>query len=243
MRAIALNLGWQQVAPLQRSQLLLRPAKVLEGRLPAGVRHLAGGLLGGLQTLRRWQAERRSSTSVRSDAELREVERFCSRHDQLWRQAAADLSCAVVRDASFLNWKWVDQPGQQFTRLELLSGGECLGVVVLMVRQPSSAYRYRRAFISDLVVSFRQPDVVRTLLSEAINASIRLGADAVECLHIDRRLTEHLAALGFQPRPPGRVLLVHVPEDCPPEVRQRWLDPDGWFITQADSDIDRPSAE
>ena len=243
MRAIALNLGWQQVAPLQRSQLLLRPANVLEGRLPAGVRHLAGGLLGGLQTLRRWQAERRSSTSVRSDAELREVERFCSRHDQLWRQAAADLSCAVVRDASFLNWKWVDQPGQQFTRLELLSGGECLGVVVLMVRQPSSAYRYRRAFISDLVVSFRQPDVVRTLLSEAINASIRLGADAVECLHIDRRLTEHLAALGFQPRPPGRVLLVHVPEDCPPEVRQRWLDPDGWFITQADSDIDRPSAE
>jgi hypothetical protein len=52
-----------------------------------------------------------------------------------------------------------------------------------------------------------------------------------------------LQSLGFRLREPERFLMVHLPEDCDSQMSSRLLAADQWFITQADSDIDRPSAE
>ena len=125
----------------------------------------------------------------------------------------------------------------------MLFRSECLGVAVLVLREPSPSYVYRRAFLTDLVVPLEQPEVTRFLLGAVIEASIRLGADAVECLHSHATLTGHLRSVGFRLREPGRFLMVHLPEDCDSDVRSRLLAADQWFVTQADSDIDRPSLD
>jgi len=241
MRKIALNLGWKSVADLQRSQLLLNPGNVLRNRLPAGVRQVAGGVLLGFQ---HWQA-RRHRIETRADGsrllEQRNVVRFGSGHDALWEEVAGDLKCAVVRDSSFLNWKWVDQPGQKIVRLEWLEEGRCRGVAVLLLPELTPTYRYQRVFLADLVVPLGCPGLVQEVLRSIIETTRRLGGDSIECLHSDSRLTAQLAACGFQSRPPERVLLVRIPEDCDADLRERLWDPNGWYLTMADSDIDRPS--
>jgi hypothetical protein len=152
-----------------------------------------------------------------------------------------EITCAVRRDASYLNWKYVDQPGQDFLRLEISSPSGARGIVVLMFRQPDQVYRYRRAFIVDLVAPLANTGFMTDLLAAAVAAAAERGADALVCMHIGSRLTAGLQEAGFRMREPSRYLLVR-PGPLADGLRARLLDPDGWFVTQGDSDIDSPHA-
>jgi acyl carrier protein len=236
MREIQFRLGWVQVAPLQTAQLLVRPVEVLRGKLPAPAAWAAGLGLRATNALRGLMGEK-------PGLQAREVARFDERHDRLWTCASRDLICSVVRDASYLNWKYVDRPGQDFMRLELTGpDGVAQGVAVWMLRDPDHRYRYRRAHLVDLVAPLADAARLQQVLRTACAAAAALGADALVCLHIDARLTHALRAAGFHLRAPERFLLVD-PGPLTGEARERVLSPDGWFVTQGDSDIDRPQGE
>jgi hypothetical protein len=232
MRAIQLRLGWEQVAPLQTAQLLIRPERVLKGKLPGAAAFAAGlGLRAGSAMRDVWRP--------RPAGDVREIARFGDAHDALWERMSKDLTCAVRRDASYMNWKYVDQPGQDFLRLELSNGDGLRGSVVCMFREPDDAYKYRRAFVVDLVAPLSDERAVGDLIQVAVNAASERGADAVLCLHINPRLTSALRGAGFRMRQPSRFLLVR-PGPLEGDQRDDLLNASGWYVTQGDSDIDRP---
>jgi GNAT superfamily N-acetyltransferase/acyl carrier protein len=232
MREIQLRLGWRQVAPLQVAQYLIRPERVLRGKLPRPAA-LAAGL-----GLRATSAVREL---VRGQARpcVREVERFDARHDTLWQSVAPTVGCGVVRDASYLNWKYVDQPGQRFVRLEMAEGDAVTGVAILALRDPDASYKYRRALLVDLVVPLSSDLVLQGVISAAVEAASTRGADAMVCMHIGPQVTHALKACGFSLRRPERVLLVDT-GSLPAALQSRLSDGSGWLVTQGDSDIDRP---
>ena len=232
MRQICLRLGWRQIAPLQVAQRLERPENVLKGKLPAPAAWAAG--LG----LRATVAARQL---LRKPVQLRaaEVSRFDERHDHLWREASRDLTCAVVRDASYLNWKYVDQPGQEFIRLEVLDGDEVRAVAVWMLREPDGAYRYRRAYLVDLVAPLADEALVSQVVRAACAVPTDRGADSLLCMHIGLHLTRALRECGFTLRQPERFLLVD-PGPLAGVALEHVLSADNWYVTQGDSDIERP---
>jgi len=232
MREIQFRLGWKQVAPLQTAQLLVRPANVLKGKLPRPAAIAAGLGIRASATLRDLLSERRQF-------EARIIDRFDERHDRLWAAASRDVTCAVVRDASYLNWKYVDQPGQQFLRLELRDGDDLKGVAVWMFRNADGIYRYRRAFLVDLVASLSDAPTLRQVIRAACAAAAAGEADALICHHIDARLTDALRDCAFHLRKPERFLLVD-PGPLSGQARDHVLSAANWFVTQGDSDIDRP---
>jgi hypothetical protein len=232
MRAIQLRLGWQLVAPLETAQLLIRPERVLKGKLP-GPAALAAGLA------LRASGALRDATRQRSRVTVRAISRFDDTHDQLWTTCAREVTCAVRRDASYLNWKYVDQPGQDYLRLEISAPSGARGIVVLMFREPNQTYRYRRAFIVDLVAPFSNASFMAEVLAAIVAAAAERGADALVCLHVGSKLTSSLQDAGFRMREPSRYLLVR-PGPLADGARARLLDPDGWYVTHGDSDIDRP---
>ncbi|MFM8289654.1 MAG: hypothetical protein ACKOGA_23440, partial [Planctomycetaceae bacterium] len=240
MKAIIKNLGWQQITPLNHSVLLLRPGHVLKSRLPVGTRHLAWALISASNLARQARRIARSTPGDAQSFQIHEVQRFETRHDQLWQRAAGDITCAVVRDAAFLNWKWVDQPGQDFVRIELIHNGECQGVAVLVLRPPSPPDKFTRAHLLDLVVPLGSPDLVRMLLQGVIDKASQMGAGLLDCHHHDERLSIQLKKLGFRTRSPQRFFWVHLPDDCDSNLRRAWLEPRNWFLSEGDSDIDRP---
>ena len=233
MREIQHRLGWQRVAPLEVAQLLIRPEHVLKGKL-LGPAALAAGL-----GLRATAAMRHLVRGGKSTLCVKEVARFDERHDRLWRDVAPTIGCAVVRDASYLNWKYVDQPGQTFIRLELLDGDTARGVAVLTMREPDDAYKYRRALLVDALAPLTNDGVLEQVVAAAVAAAQSRRADAIMCLHVGPALTRALKSCGFSMRAPERVLLVD-PETVSAAVRARVLDPSNWLVTQGDSDIDRP---
>jgi NAD(P)-dependent dehydrogenase (short-subunit alcohol dehydrogenase family) len=232
MREIQFRLGWTQVAPVQIAQLLVRPENVLKGKLPAPAAWAAGLGIRASSLVREW---RHDAPALAAHS----IDRFDERHDVLWREASRDVTCAVVRDASYLNWKYVDQPGQRFVRLDVRDGDTLVGTAVWMLREPDGPYRYRRAFLVDLVTSLSQPARLRNVLSVACAEASRWEVDALLCHHIDERLTEALRNCGFHLRRPERYLLVDA-GSLAPEARATVLSRQGWFVTHGDSDIDRP---
>jgi FkbH-like protein len=232
MREIQLRLGWKQVAPLQIAQLVVRADSVLKGKLPRPAAWAAGLGFRASGAVRDWFSERALFT-------VRPVDRFDERHDELWESTARDLTCAVVRDSSYLNWKYVDQPGQRFARLDVLDGPSLRGVAVWMVREPDRHYKYRRAFLVDLVTPLADDASLQQVVRAACAFASELEADALLCHHIDARLTRALRACGFTLRKPERFLLVD-PGLLPPAALAQLLSADNWYVTQGDSDVDRP---
>jgi hypothetical protein len=145
----------------------------------------------------------------------------------------------VVRDASYLNWKYVDQPGQNFIRLEVSDARGLCGVAILVFRESTRHYPYRRAFLVDFVAPLSDGRSLSRVIQAASRVAFERGADSLVCLHTSPLVTRALRREGFLIRPPERFLLVH-PGGLGESDRQLVLAADNWLLTQGDSDIDRP---
>lgn len=119
-----------------------------------------------------------------------------------------DVVCCVVCDASFLKWKYVDQPGQTFVRRERFQGETVGGLAVLAMRKPDGTYLYRRAFLMEIVAPVGDGDVLPQLVRPAIATAAERHADSLVCMHLSTPLTRALEANGFHLRTPKRLLLV-----------------------------------
>jgi hypothetical protein len=235
MRQLQYSLGWKRVADLETLVFVLNGAKAVAGKVPAAVGPVAGAALGVSQTARWWRGRLRSASMFTNTP----VERFGRSHDELWAAVRPEYPVAVVRDASYLNWKYVEQPGQDFTRLEVRRDGKVAAVIVLGIVEPDGVYRTRRAFVNDIVVNPNADRDVWAAFEAARSQARARGADLLLFDIINPALVDKALAFGFVRRAPTRVLLIATGEPATP-VEQLALDGSNWLITRGDSDIDRP---
>ena len=236
MRALQFSLGWRQVCPLGSWVFILHASRVLAGKFGNGaVRAAAATALTARQRLKYLRGRRR----IQWSPDVRIVDRFDVKHDQLWEAVKGRLGCAVVRDASYLNWKYIEQPGQDFIRVEISRGGDVVAVAALLVREPDDVYRYRRGCIVDLVLPLQDDEVVWAVLDELRKLLLARSVDMILFDLISVPLSVRLASFGFFQREPQRFLLVALDEVQEPALVPA-LDPGQWFVTMGDSDIDRP---
>ncbi len=234
MRSIQFKLGWIQVAPLETLLLPLRPRQVLQGKLGSGWARAAA--VPGLWLKDRWH---RLKVRPRRALTVRQVDRFGAEHDALWARVERDYPCSVVLDAGYLNWKFVDQPGQEFERLELRQGNQVVAVVVLKKLPPRGDYQYLRLAVVTVVAPAYDAPVFWAALEAARQAGRRCGAGALVWYVINRQLVRQSLEFGFLRRDPTRVFLI-CPEGLADERRLRVMDADQWLVTLGDSDVDRP---
>lgn len=236
MRAIQFELGWRQVASLGTYVYVLDAARLLSGKLGGPIPRMiaAAGLAAAQRARHLWGRARPSWRPTVS-----EVDRFDERHDRLWREVKSDYACAVVRDSSYLNWKYVEQPGQQFVRLEIRNAERLVAIAIVTIVEPAGEYRYRRAFLVDLVVPASDPAVVWTVLEEVRRLCAERDVDLLVLYLIHEKLVQLARSFGFLARSPERVLLLWTAGISDP-VRRQVLDGRNWLVTMGDSDIDRP---
>jgi hypothetical protein len=236
MRTIQLAMGWAQVAPLETYVLLLNPREVLTAKIAPWIARDATALgLAALQLGKRTVGRRR----LRWQATIAEITHFDSTHDALWNTVRHEYQCAVVRDASYLNWKYVDQPGQNFIRLEIRQEGAVVAIAIVVVIEPGAVYPYRRGFLVDMVVPAADREVVWATLDAVRRVCQHRGVALLTCYLISHQLQKAVTSFGFFPREPTRFLLVAT-GGVSAQVSSAVLSPDRWFVMLGDSDIDRP---
>jgi FkbH-like protein len=230
IRRILDSLGWKQICPLHIHLFMIKPERVLRGKLPLGINRLAATYLG-------FQPARRSALKASRSPELkiRKIDRFDKSHDALWEQMSQGVDCLAVRDSDYLNWKYIDQPGQHFDCWEVYRSGQLRGIFVTKTEEPNSSYGYRRSQLVDLVCAM-QAESVDTVIQGCISACLSIHADAIS-VHLTHRLIEsRLVSQGFVQRESTRFLYASrgLLESV---VGLQIAD---WLISLGDSDIDRP---
>jgi len=236
MRTIQLAMGWHHVAPLDTYVLVLNPRRVLGAKLrPRWLQYPAALGYTALQRSKHFLGQRRLPWTPT----VAEIARFDATHDRLWDAVKHAYPCIVVRDASYLNWKYVDQPGQNFLRLEVRHNATVVAIAVVLIVEPGQVYPYRRGFLVDLLVPATNQEVIWAALEAVRQACQQRDVDLLTFYLVSHALRSAVTSFGFFLREPTRFFLVSA-GGISSEVSRAVLSPAHWFITQGDSDIDRP---
>lgn len=225
--AVFRSLKWNALGGIHRYQKLLYPGNDLQK---------AASLkpLGALVNLSYAPFRPRLSGLAASDGfTVREVERFDASFDALWQDAATQWPCAVVRDASSLDWQFMRQPGKKFDVLGLYEGDELAGYVVLFFRKAEQGRAPAKASIADLC--YRANDstkVIDELLRAALRVALERRAGSLVTDVLDARVEERLRLLGF-----WRIKTSPQFMASAAEAHELLYEPRNWFLTRGDSDV------
>lgn len=236
MRELQYALGWERVAELNTYLYVCSLTMSLRAKLPPVAAEAAAAMLG-----MRHARQLRRHEPARSRVRARIIDRCGPAHDALWRRMAETVTCSVVRDASYLNWKYVDRPGADFTLLEFGTGSDQdaspAALAVLMTQEPGGRYPYRRGFIVDLIAPLDDSQLIEGVLAEAVTRLKGTGAKTVTFYLSHHQLERQLLKFGFLARSPRHVLLVST-KSADDEVVKLLRAADNWYVTMGDSDAD-----
>jgi hypothetical protein len=165
-----------------------------------------------------------------ADLTVRAVARFDDRATALWDRIAA-ARIGVRRAASWLNWKYAEQPLLTYERLEVERQGTLVGCAVTRVDRTEEEYR------GFLVECFAEPAELSGVARAAVAHLAGRGVDRITCDILDPGTERALRGLGFVQRRSGMKFMLRTADAALAAVvgdRARW------YITRGDADQDRP---
>ena len=124
---------------------------------------------------------------------MRAVESFDEQADALWDRALHEFDFAVVRDSTYLNWRYCDPRAGDYHVRAAEDDGELAGWIVV-------ASRLKAAEIVDLLTAPRDEGVLRALIEDAIAIARRDGATSLTLLMPrEHQYRKTLLRYGFIP--------------------------------------------
>lgn len=211
--------------PLLRKPSLRRISRVIAG-VPLFARQLMG------------RSSIPEGADGATDLEIREIDSFDDRFDLLFEEASGTCDFIVVRDARYLNWRYVECPHRAYTILLAEEGSDLLGYIVLAVgRRPGG-----KGYIVDFLTKpgGRGKDAAALLVHHAVLGLRKAGAASVELCAMGEPYNRVLESQGFSIMPTdafrGYSMVGRIEGDS---VGARdFADIRRWFITRGDADSD-----
>ena len=182
---ITLSLGGREVSKGRRS--LLKPLKAggFVRKMVAGKAGAVGQTLAGMSSIVAgkpldWLLGIRrafQSFSRVPNAEIQSIHLFDQRFDDFWERVSKEYSILVVRNASYLNWRYMNYPFSGVASYGLFSGDELLGFAVIHNHVDEDGLRF--VAILELFVPKGETAAFQHLLGEIIRRAARGGADYI----------------------------------------------------------------
>ena len=176
-----------------------------------------------------WQLFQPNSREVQVD----KVDEFSDWTDQLWQEESTRQEAGVIKDSTYLRWRFESNPDEYNIYRATSKSGKPLGFIVTKIRHRSNNEPY--GMIADLMVPSRKRSILNQLLVSALR-DFRLQ----EVLLVDAWSSPHpfyrqgLLNFGFIPIKQHPMIVL---EEHAERIRQAgWGDPRRWVITMADSD-------
>jgi len=166
------------------------------------------------------------SGSLFRERRIVEVKSFGPEYDDLWRRASADIHVAVIRDSSYLNWRFVEKPGNNYVIFSWVGGGVVKGYIVLDSCMGEGV-------ILDML-TIRDPEVVGGLIRRAVSFFKMRGFKKVGFSSTDKYLLDAFRRYGFSESTFGVYLIAYTASSGGDMDWVRRLDE--WFVTASDDD-------
>lgn len=236
---ITLALGGREVFPGRRKYLKpLRVSGLLRKRLPetntvAG--KIAAASLAVAKPVDCFMAIERKFRlrSRRQGIAIRDVPRFDERFEKFWGELSKENVILVVRDRSYLNWRYSEYPFAGIQSFELLLGQELFGFSVIHMGVDNEHLCF--ATILELAGRDCEMNIEEHLLKEGIRRAAMRGAHYVTARAPTTRSRELLRRYGFHPRdlhysPITYRNTSNLPDDV-------FAKNQNWYLSMGDGDI------
>jgi GNAT superfamily N-acetyltransferase len=164
---------------------------------------------------------------------LTSTDTFDQRADVVWNTCAPQWPLIAKRDFEWLRWRWDLNHEFETRKLWFEHGGEVIGWVVVATRD-------RRGLRAGLILDMLcPPNKVSRLLALVIQGFYSdRDVEAVYCKFRAPETSRALSLAGFVKRDSGFAMMVYA-DKLPESERAIVLDPDNWYLTAGDSDLDR----
>ncbi len=164
--------------------------------------------------------------------DLLPIERFDGRVDAVWERVSPIYPIISRRDFVSVSWRFDRCPyADQYRRYYLMENDSVIGYVVLR----STRWHDQQALA--IVDYLSAPRRVSALFASVALLARRERVATLLCWSLNHRAHLRLTSLGFIRRRHGHPFIAVVPLEGDP-VSQTISDPDSWFLTAADSDVD-----
>src|SRR5262245_43673962 len=166
-------------------------------------------------------------------AECQPIRRFDGSFTALWERLAPKFDLAVRRDASYLNWRFVEPPHVRYSLVALKRQGELHGYAVYRHRHEPLG---RATLLVDFLVDPDDVSGLKTLLRWVDRAARAEDSDKVRCSVMHGAFRRVLRRNGYFNV--KSTLDVCVKVNAVQVPKGFYEDTDGWHITSGDSDQD-----
>lgn len=180
----------------------------------------------------------RGDRALPTGCELVPVDRFDALLDALWASASAEFQIAVVRDHEYLNWRYVENPEQEYTKFVLQRDGDVVGYVVLKCE---TKFGLKMGYVVDLLTLPGEPRLGEALVAAAVEFFEGRQMHIASCVMLGHvSYVRSLKKNGFW-LPPQWVF----PQELHCSVRSQSesyppgfiTDPGNWYVTWGDHDV------
>jgi hypothetical protein len=241
----ALNRYWKRVLGDQVDicavPMMLRPLRV-ESLARRKVRNpvlaTAAGLAGRVAAPLVFRSRHKGSTSVR----LERTATFDRTHDELWQRVAPSFSHLAVRDAAYLNWRYVDPPDRTYACVTAFRGDEPCGFIV------TRRFRDEELLKGRIVDVLARSDDVETWAELVGGAVERFRDDGCDLVHglgsTVPAIMEAYKMCGFRSNPEHARTSQYIAYTNLESVdKNAFYDGDNWHVSLGDADTDFATPE
>jgi len=168
------------------------------------------------------------------EGEVRAIHSFDARFTALWERVSARFAFAVRRDASYLNWKYVQPPHVRYQMAALERDGEVAGYVVYRHRiEPLG----RVTRLVDFLAEPDDPTAMLTLLRWVDREARAADSDKIRTWVTHEGYRRALRKSGYFSQRSTIELVAKV--NAVPVPGDYYQSADAWHVTIGDSDQDR----
>ena len=175
-------------------------------------------------------AKRTRKKESSAKAKFLPIKRFDDSVDVLWDRAKDDYKISVIRDAAFLNWRYLERPDQKYYAFGLYEDNALAGYVILKLYKDSEILK---GHIIDIFSLSGRKDIALSLIEESERFFIENKTNVQSTWVTGSALyNEILLTRGFKPVRP-RPLICRLNFDQ--EKYGRVLDGKNWYFTMGDT--------
>jgi hypothetical protein len=124
-----------------------------------------------------------------------EIDSFDERSDALWQSVSSHFQAGIVRDQTYLNWKYVRQPHAGYIRLAAQRDGHMSGHLVLRQARPPEP---EVGIFADLFADPDDPATLLALLAAGVRRLRQAGAAYLTAATSVPAYQKALRAIGFR---------------------------------------------
>ena len=170
-----------------------------------------------------------SAVTNKSNIIVRRLPAFDSRFDRFWQQASRQSTNMVVRDSTYLNWRYAANPRYNYEVYAVEEKGEIVGYTVTKCVREDMA----RGGLVDMMVLPDRLDAFQMLVSQCVYDLRLQGADIIQCWTLGNTpYAGVIAQNGFRAWGTDAVrFCVRTLSEAPQELSQRCED---WWLCPGD---------